>query len=196
MSRVHHSNFQKRAPKGHPIGGQWVDENKVINSARKAAGVGPADAVDFSGSLYHNTSPKAAERIEEEGFKIGEKTRIKDGVYFWTSLPEDLGQPEPGEAFEDFKGGATIRVDLSGAKLAPSADKIISLQDQFYQQAKEQASHFEFGSPEFLRIRDETTIFKKAREAFNSLGYDGYEQGWHVVVITNLDLLKDPRRIR
>lgn len=40
---LHHSNFQKRAPEGHPAGGQWVDEGKVANEARKAAGLQEED---------------------------------------------------------------------------------------------------------------------------------------------------------
>ncbi len=44
MAGRHHSNYQKRAPKGHPVGGQWEDEgkgDKVEEAARKGAGLKP-----------------------------------------------------------------------------------------------------------------------------------------------------------
>ncbi len=49
---IHHSNFQKRAPKGHPAGGQWADEGKLLSAAKEAAGVSDLDMFEHYASQW------------------------------------------------------------------------------------------------------------------------------------------------
>ncbi len=64
---IHHSNFQKRAPKGHPAGGQWVDEEKITDSARRAAGLFP-------------DHPEPSEFEWTENFVLTDTGEIKQGA--------------------------------------------------------------------------------------------------------------------
>ncbi len=86
MPSTHHSNYQKRAPKGHPVGGQWQDEgklNKAEEAARKAAGLKSNNQ-----NKPISDSKRAEELLRSSGW---EPTGNRDGSYI------DFGHPKHGD---------------------------------------------------------------------------------------------------
>lgn len=145
-------------------------EGKVGGSAPKGAAPVPSDAVKFKGKLYHRTKAENVPAISSEGLRVTEGGRIQDGVYFARGSEMDAGSGD----------GTLLSVDIEDANLAPKASKYMELVQEERDKLKTQG------------VRDEYQANVNARARFkDELGYDGFEQGWDVVVITNFDLIKN-----
>lgn len=144
----------------------------------------PSDASLINERLYHGTSRDALSKIKKDGLRVLPNSRIQDGVYFSRTAGVGYGVGT----------GAELYVNLRNARIAPKATKFMEIYEEVRQERILAARGLR--GDERYEVLDPFSINQEARRRFNALGYDGFEQGEGVVVITNFDLIKNPKESR
>lgn len=143
----------------------------------------------FSGTLYHNTSESALSSIMLEGLQPTESSRQQDGVYFTRT------QSQAGSSV-----GSTLRVELNRARLAPTSRRLQEIHQQVREELSSQAKKLKRADPQryerLMAQRDGLWGHREAARRFLAEGFDGYEQGYDVVVITNPSILLRPEQVK
>lgn len=172
--------------KGSPSSGNFGHSGRpglVGGSASEGERLIPSDAEIFSGNVYHNTTQEALSSIQSTGLIVTPTSRVQDGVYFSTISGMQAG----------VGSGVIVSVNLRDARLAPKASHFMELSNKYREKAHEKIWDASRDQRDVVRDQyNEYWIHSQTRDEFTKEGYDGFYQGYNVVVITNFDLIRFP----
>jgi hypothetical protein len=177
--------------KGGPGSGDFGHEGRpgLVGGSGEGNRPVPEDAVIFTGNLYHNTTEDHLDSILSKGLTVPPTSKIKDAVYFFRESANNYGS--------NF-GGVKVSVHVENIRLAPRAGPLMDIAAAIRNDIDEKAHSAKttLERDKFRDLRnDDNYVNELARKKFTALGYDGYEQGFDAIAITNLSLLKKVTRV-